>query len=47
LRRKIRNGIDPLEQKKLDKEALRIQQRNSKTFRECAEIVIENKSRAH
>ena len=45
LRRKIRNGIDPLEQKKLDKEALRVQQRNSKTFRECAEIVIENKSR--
>ena len=45
MRRRIRNGIDPLEQKKLDKETMRIQQRNSKTFRECAEVVIENKTR--
>ena len=44
-RKQIRNGIDPLEQKKHDKEALRIQQQKAKTFRECAEIVIENKSR--
>ena len=45
LRKQVRNGIDPLEQKKHDKETLRIQQRNSKTFRECAEVVIEKKSR--
>ena len=45
LRKQVRNGVDPLEQKKQDKEALRIQQRNSKTFRECAEVVIENKAR--
>ena len=42
MRRQIRKGIDPLEQKKQDKETQRIQQRNSKIFRECAEIVIEN-----
>jgi len=45
LRKQVRNGIDPLEQKKHDKETLLVQQRNAKTFRECAEIVIENKSR--
>jgi len=45
LRKQIRNGIDPLEQKKRNKEALRIQQRQLKTFRDCAEVVIENKSR--
>lgn len=45
LRKQVKNGIDPLEQKRLNKEALRIQQRNAKTFRECAEVVIENKSR--
>ena len=45
MRRQVRNGIDPLEQKQRSREALRIQQRQSKTFRECAEVVIENKSR--
>ena len=45
LRKQIRNGIDPLEKKKHDKETTRIQQRNAKTFRECANVVIENKSR--
>ncbi|MDR0310148.1 MAG: Arm DNA-binding domain-containing protein, partial [Acidobacteriota bacterium] len=45
MRSQIRNGIDPLEQKQRSKEALRIQQRQLKTFRECAEVVIENKAR--
>ena len=44
-RKQIRNGIDPLEQKKHDKENSLIQQRNAKTFRECAQVVIENKAR--
>jgi len=39
LRKQVRNGIDPLEQKKHDKETLRIQQRKSKTFRDYAEMV--------
>ena len=45
LRKLARNGIDPLEQKKRNRETLRIQQHQSKTFRECAEVVIENKAR--
>jgi integrase len=45
LRKQIRSGIDPLEQKKHNKETLRIQQRCTKTFRECAGIVMENKLR--
>jgi integrase len=45
LRKQARNGIDPLEQKKRNKEILRIQQRQAKTFRECAEVVWENKAR--
>ena len=45
LRKLARSGIDPLEQKKRNKEAIHIQQRQAKTFRECAEVVIENKSR--
>jgi len=40
--RQVKNGIDPLEQKQRNREALRIQQRQTKTFRECAEVVIEN-----
>lgn len=45
VRKLVRDGIDPLEQKKQAREALRIQQSNAKTFRECAKVVIANKSR--
>ena len=45
MRKQVRDGIDPIEQKKQDREALRIQQSKAKTFRECAEVVIANKSR--
>lgn len=45
LRKQVRGGIDPIEQKKQDREALRVQQSKAKTFRECAEVVIANKSR--
>ena len=45
LRKQVKNGIDPIEQKKRNKEALRLQQLQVKTFRDCAEVVIENKSR--
>ena len=45
LRKQVKSGIDPLEQKKRNREALCVQQRNTKTFRECAEIVIKNKGR--
>jgi len=45
MRKQIKNGIDPLEQKNRIKEESRIQQRNAKTFRECAEAVIKNKER--
>jgi len=45
MRRQVRNGIDPLEQKKRYREALIIRQRQLKTFHECAESVIRNKAR--
>ena len=45
MRRQVRNGIDPLEHKQRNREALRIQQQQTKTFCECAEVVIENKTR--
>lgn len=45
LRKQIRNGIDPLLQKKQNTEALLAQQAKAKTFRECASAVIANKSR--
>ena len=45
LRKQVRNGIDPLERKKQDREALRVQHSKSKTFRECAKVVIANKAR--
>jgi len=41
LRKQARNGIDQLEQKEHDKETLRIQQRNSKTFSGFAEVITE------
>jgi integrase len=45
IRKQIRNGIDPIEQKEQKREALRIQKAKTKVFRECAEAVIANKSR--
>lgn len=45
LRKQIRDGVDPVEQKKQERQALRMQQLKAKTFRECAEIVIANKTR--
>ena len=44
MRKQVKNGIDPLELKKRNRDVLLIQQRQAKTFRECAEVVIENKS---
>lgn len=45
LKLQIRNGIDPLEQKQKQLEAQRIQKIRDKTFRECAQVVITNKTR--
>lgn len=45
LRKRVRDGIDPLEQKRQIRETRHIQQSKTKTFRECAEVVIANKSR--
>jgi len=44
LRLQIRNGIDPIRHKQEQREALLLQQRREKTFRECAKIVIEKKT---
>lgn len=41
----IRNGLDPIQQKHEKLEALRIQKLRDRTFRECAQIAIANKSR--
>jgi hypothetical protein len=43
LRKQVKEGIDPLEQKKRSRETICIQQRQARTFRECAEVYIENK----
>ena len=45
MKAKIRNGIDPIQQKQDQLQALRIQKLRDRTFRECAHIVITNKSR--
>jgi hypothetical protein len=45
LRKMVRDGIDPLEYKKQHRRILFASQVKSKTFRECAEIVIANKVR--
>ena len=45
LKAQIRNGIDPIQQKQEQLQALRIQKLRDRTFRECAQIVIANKSR--
>lgn len=45
LRLQIRSGIDPIAHKQEQLEKLRIQQLKNKTFRECAKVVIANKTR--
>ena len=45
MKTQIRNGIDPIQQKQENLQALRIQKLRDRTFRECAQIVIANKSR--
>ena len=45
IKAQIRNGNDPIKQKQDQLQALRIQKLRNRTFRECAQIVIANKSR--
>ena len=45
MKAQIRKGIDPIQQKQDQLQALRIQKLRDRTFRECAQIVIANKSR--
>ena len=45
LRLQIRNGIDPIAHKQQQLEKLHVQQLRNKTFMECAEVVIANKTR--
>lgn len=45
LRLQIRNGIDPIAHKQEQLEKLLVQQQRNKTFRECAKVVIANKTR--
>ena len=45
MRAQIRNGIDPIQQKQENLQALHIQKLRDRTFSECAKIVIANKSR--
>ncbi|WP_312966772.1 tyrosine-type recombinase/integrase [Acinetobacter gerneri] len=45
MKAQIRNGNDPIQQKQDQLQALRIQKLRNRTFRECAQIVITNKSR--
>ena len=45
LRSQIRNGIDPIAQKQAQLEKLHIQKLRDRSFRECAEVVITNKTR--
>lgn len=45
LRLQIRNGIDPIAHKQEKFQALRVQKLRERTFSECAQIVIANKSR--
>ncbi|MDV7650195.1 tyrosine-type recombinase/integrase [Acinetobacter baumannii] len=45
LRLQIRSGIDPIAHKQEQLEKLRIKQLKNKTFRECAKVVIANKTR--
>ncbi len=45
LKKLIRDGIDPLQEKQERLNALRIKKQREKTFKECAEIVFANKAR--
>lgn len=45
MKAQIRNGIDPIQQKQEKLQALRTQKLRDRTFRECAQIVIADKSR--
>ena len=45
LRSQIRNGIDPITHKREKLEKLHIQKLRDRSFRECAEVVIANKTR--
>ena len=45
LRLQIRNGIDPIAHKQEQLEKLLVQQLRNRTFRECAKVVIANKTR--
>lgn len=45
LRKQIRDGIDPLLEKRKHIEEQQIQKQKSKTFKECAEVVFANKKR--
>ena len=45
MKAQIRNGIDPIQQKQENLQALHIQKLRDRTFSECAKIVIANKSR--
>lgn len=45
LRQQIRSGIDPIAYKQEQLEKFKVQKLRNKTFRECAEIVIANKTR--
>lgn len=45
IKAQIRNGIDPIQHKQDQLQSLRIQKLRDRTFRDCAEIVIANKSR--
>lgn len=45
LRLQIRNGIDPIAHKQIELEKLKTQKLRDKTFRECALVVIANKTR--
>ncbi|MBI1450709.1 site-specific integrase [Acinetobacter sp. FL51] len=45
MKAQIRNGNDPIQQKQDQLQALRTQKLRNRSFRECAQIVIANKSR--
>ncbi|OJY69805.1 MAG: integrase [Sphingobium sp. 66-54] len=44
IRAKVRSGIDPIEEKRVQKQAAHIETAKSKTFKECAELCIADKS---
>lgn len=44
IRAKVRSGVDPIEEKRVQKQAAHIETAKSKTFKECAELCISDKS---